>query len=122
LTAFVALSAIMRYVVHAPFAFTEELVGLLFAALVFLALPYVTLQRKHIEVTLVTDLFSAPVRRIADITAHLLVLIFCLWFGKYAFEFVLFSFELRSSTDLAGITLWPWMGTMVLACLLMGIF
>lgn len=122
LTAFVALSAFMRYAMNEPFAFTEEFVGLLFAALVFLALPYVTLQCKHIQVTLVTDLFPPRLRRFTDVVSHLLVLLFCLWFGTYAFDFAYFSFELHSSTDLAGITLWPWMGTMVLASLLMGIF
>jgi len=56
MTIFVSLSAIMRYVIGKPFGFTEELVGLLFAALVCLALPYVTARRNHIEITLIFDL------------------------------------------------------------------
>jgi TRAP-type C4-dicarboxylate transport system permease small subunit len=121
LTVFVALSAVMRYVVGSPFAFTEELVGLLFSVLVFLSLPYVTLQRKHIEVTIVTDHYRARLRRFTDIAAHLLVVLFFIWFGKYAFDFALFSFELNSRTDLSGISLWPWMSAMVVASVLSGI-
>jgi len=121
LTGLVALAAIMRYVFHAPFAFTEELVGLLFSALVFLALPYVTLNRKHIHVTLLSDLLPAQVRRVTGLLGDLLVVVFCIWFGTYAWQFAEFSFELGARTDLAGITLWPWMGFMVLACGLMGV-
>lgn len=121
LTIFVALSAIMRYVVGEPFAFTEELVGLLFSALVFLALPYVTVYRRHICITLVTGLFPSAVRRIADMAGDLFVLLFGLWFGYYAYDFASFSRYLGSRSDLANITLWPWMSLMVAASVLMAI-
>jgi TRAP-type C4-dicarboxylate transport system permease small subunit len=122
LTIFVALSAVMRYVVGAPFPFTEELVGLLFSALVFLALPYVTLRRQHIQVTILTDCFPAGMRRGCDIAARLLIVLFAAWFGSYAWDFALTSYQLGSRSDMAGIPLWPWMGLIVLACLLMAVF
>lgn len=122
LTGFVALSAVMRYVFHAPFAFTEELVGLLFAALVFLALPFVTLKRRHIHVTLLSDLFPTSVQRLSNIAGDLLVVLFCVWFGSFAFDFTHFSFELGARTDLSRILLWPWMALMVAASALMGLF
>src|SRR5690606_40639934 len=92
LTLFVALSAIMRYAIGEPFSFTEELVGLLFSALVFLALPYVTVYRRHINITLITGLFPPTVRRIADMAGDLCVVLFSLWFGYYAYTFTAFSF------------------------------
>ncbi|MBV7485134.1 TRAP transporter small permease [Bordetella sp. BOR01] len=122
LTLFVALSAVMRYVVGSPFPFTEELVGLLFSALVFLALPYVTLHRQHIEVTLVTDCFPPAVRRWTDRLANGLVILFAFWFGSYAFDFALVSYQIQARTDIAGIVLWPWMALIVLACVLMAGF
>src|SRR3546814_20388170 len=66
LTLFVALSAVMRYVVGAPFSFTEEMVGLFFSALVLLALPYVTLHWQHIEVRILTDRLPPALRRWPD--------------------------------------------------------
>lgn len=121
LTVFVALSAVMRYALGQPFNFTEELVGLLFSALVFLALPYVTVHRRHICINLLTSQFPPALRRVTDLAADLLVVLFCIWFGYYAFDFTAFSRELGSRSDLAGLTLWPWMSLMVLASLLMGL-
>lgn len=122
LTSFVALSAVMRYVAGKPFAFTEELVGLLFCALVFLALPAVTLRRQHIEVTLLRDCFGPRARQLCDIAARLLTVLFALWFGWYALDFALISYQLTSRSDMAGMLLWPWMSLIVLACALMAWF
>jgi len=122
LTSFVALSAVMRYVVGAPLPFTEELVGLLFSALVFLALPYVTLHRQHIEVTLLTDRFPPAVRRWTDRLANGLVILFAVWFGIYAFDFAAVSYQVQARTDIANVVLWPWMALIVLACVLMAGF
>jgi len=122
LTSFVALSAVMRYVVGAPFPFTEELVGLFFSALIFLALPYVTLHRQHIEVTLLTDRFPPAIRRWTDRLANGLIILFAIWFGSYAFDFAYVSYQVKARTDIASIVLWPWMALIVLACVLMAVF
>ena len=103
-TVFVALSSMMRYAIGKPFAYTEELVGLLFATMVFLSLPYCTLRRRHIEVTLLTDR----------------LLLFCIWYGTFAWEFVAVSWQLHSKSDMGGILLWPWMASMFVACVLIG--
>jgi TRAP-type C4-dicarboxylate transport system permease small subunit len=119
-TAFVALSSIMRYVIGQPFAYTEELVGLLFATMVYLSLPYCTMHRRHIEVTILTDMFPPAIRRLADVGAALLVLVFCGWYGSFAWEFVSVSWRLHSTSDIGGILLWPWMSSMLAACALIG--
>ena len=67
---FVVLSSVMRYVVGAPFAFTEELVGLLFTAMIFAGMPVCTLRRTHISVTIIPDLLSDGSRRIVDRVAY----------------------------------------------------
>lgn len=121
LTGLVVLSAGMRYVVGSPFAFTEEIVGLLFAAMVFLSFPSCTIHRRHIEVTLISERLKPRARRLARAAGNLLVLLFCAWYGSFAWEFTALSLRLRSKSDVGGIVLWPWMGTMVLACLLMAV-
>lgn len=115
MTIFVSLSAIMRYVIGKPFGFTEELVGLLFAALVFLALPYVTARRNHIEIALIFDLLPKFMGRILYAIGSVLAAVYMLWFGYFAFDFTYFSYLIGSSSDLGNITLWPWMGLMVVS-------
>lgn len=117
-TGFVALSAIMRYVLGQPFSYTEELVGLLFATMVYLSLPYCTLHGRHIEVTIITDRFSAAGRRWCERASAALVLLFCGWYGSFAWEFVAVSWRLNAKSDMGGIVLWPWMASMLAACVL----
>lgn len=115
---FVALSSTMRYAIGKPFAYTEELVGLLFAAMVYLSLPYCTMHRRHIEVTLLTDRFPPALRHAAELASALLVLVFCVWYGTFAWEFVSVSWRLHSRSDMGGFPLWPWMASMLVACVL----
>jgi TRAP-type C4-dicarboxylate transport system permease small subunit len=116
LTAFVALSAFMRYFVGEPFSFTEPLVGLLFCAMVFLSLPYCTVRRRHIEVTLLTDRMSPAWRRAMGVLSGMLMIVFCVWFGIYAWDFAQVSYRLNSKSDFGNLPLWPWMGLIVVSC------
>lgn|SRR5690625_3803755 len=118
MTLLVSLSAVMRYIVGRPFAFTEELVGLLFSALVFLALPFVTAYREHIEITLIFDLLPKKMQSYLYSLGVLLASLYMLWFGYFAFDFAQFSFVIKSTSDLGSITLWPWMGLMFVSSVL----
>jgi len=115
MTLLVSLSAVMRYAVGKPFGFTEELVGLLFSSLVFLALPYVTASRQHIEITLIYDLLPQKTKYFLFVLGTVLASVYMLWFAYYAFEFAYFSFLIGSTSDLGNIALWPWMGLMVVS-------
>lgn len=117
-TGFVALSSIMRYVLGQPLAYTEELVGLLFATMVFLSLPYCTMQGRHIEVTILTDRFPPAARRWSQRVSALLVLVFCVWYGSFAWEFVSTSWRVNAKSDMGSIVLWPWMASMIVALIL----
>jgi TRAP-type C4-dicarboxylate transport system permease small subunit len=119
LSAFVALSAFMRYLVGAPFAFTEEFVGLLFSAMVFLALPYCSYSGQHIRVTLLTDHLPKSWRTYSDIAATIFTILFCILFAWIAFDFTWTSYALGARSDIGRLLLWPWMATMPLACLFM---
>lgn len=121
LSGLVALAAFMRYFVDRPFPFTEEIVGLLFSAMVFLALPYCSLHDRHIKVTIVSDALPPAWRRVSAVVATIMVLVFCAVYGLFSYDFAALSFRLRSASDMAGITLWPWMAAIPLACLLMAV-
>ncbi|MBL8704433.1 MAG: TRAP transporter small permease subunit [Rhodospirillales bacterium] len=121
LTAFVALSAFMRYLVGTPFAFTEETVGLLFSAMVFLSLPYCTYAGTHIRVTLVTDHLSAGWQRRMALASTVFTIAFSLVYGWFAFDFAWTSLALNAKSDIGRIPLWPWMMAMPFACAIMGL-
>lgn len=121
LTFFVAIASVMRYLVGSPFAFTEEIVGLLFTAMVFLALPYCTLHGKQIEVTFVVERLPLTWRRVSAAAALLFTFAFCLSFGYFSYEFTETSFAVNARSDMGRILLWPWMATMPIACVLVAV-
>jgi len=117
---FIMLSVFMRYFVGAPFRFTEELVGLLFAAMVFLVLPVAEIRNMHIRVTVLTNLFTPFWRAIAELGSMLAVVAFAVIFGLLSFDFAAMSYLIGSKTSMGGMLLYPWMGLMPLASGLLG--
>ncbi|ESR27470.1 TRAP transporter small permease [Lutibaculum baratangense] len=118
---FVVLSSIMRYFVGAPFAFTEELVGLLFTAMIFAGLPVCTLRRRHISVTIVPDLMPEAMRRFIDRVAYAIVAVFCVWFGILTWEYLQITIALDARSAGSRLLLWPWTAVLPLSCLLSGL-
>ena len=76
----VVAGVVMRYAFNAPLGFTEELVGLLLVAMLFLSLPLGALANRHVSVTLLTQALSPVGRRIADAMAALVTIAFAVWF------------------------------------------
>lgn len=121
MAAFVALSSIMRYVIGAPFGFTEELVGLLFTAIVFTGLPVCTLRKSHLSVTILPDLLPPAGKRIMDGVAHAIVFGFCVWFGLLTFEYLQTTLALNARSSGSRLLLWPWVAVLPTACFLSGL-
>jgi TRAP-type C4-dicarboxylate transport system permease small subunit len=118
LTAFVVLSAFMRYFLGKPFNFTEELVGLLFMVLIFCALPLATVGQAHIRVTIAIERLSPRARRVAEIFNLLVIGVFAAWLGYAVHGFSAFSYEIGARTDQGEWPLAPWMAVMPLVLLL----
>ena len=118
MSGFVALSAIMRYVLGSPFSFTEELVGLIFTAMVFAGIPIATLRRTHISVTIIPDLLPEWAQRLLDRVAHAVILLFCLWFGKLTWNYLQLTIALNARSSGVQLILWPWTAVLPLSCLL----
>ena len=118
---FVATSAIMRYVIGAPFRFTEELVGLLFVATVFLTLPLCFVLNRNICMSLIIDRLPASVRRITEFFGFLACLAFVWLFGAASLEFALQSLNLESRSDMSELLLWPWMLVMPISVTCVGL-
>lgn len=112
LTGFVCLSVFMRYFVRTPFPFSEELVALLFLATVFMSFPFATVFDRHIRISIFTDLFKAPGRRLGAILNHAVIVAFTVWFGLLSIDYTSFSYQLDVKAEISGWTLWPWMAIM----------
>lgn len=121
MTLFVVLASVMRYGLGSPFAFTEELVGLLFTTMIFLGVPICTLRNSHIAVTILPDMMRPRMRGIADRLASVLVVVFCVWFGYLSFGYMQTAIELDARSAGSRLLLWPWTAILPLSCLFAGI-
>lgn len=119
--AFVTLSSLMRYIIGSPFSFTEELVGLLFTAMIFAGIPVITLRQKHICVTIVPDLLSSRGKDFMLRVSHLLILVFCVWFGKLTWDYLQITVSLDARSAGSRLVLWPWTAVLPLSCALSGL-
>ncbi|MDA4847859.1 TRAP transporter small permease [Hoeflea poritis] len=111
---FVALSAIMRYAFSAPFAFTEDIVGLLFCGIVFSALANVEFENRHIRIDLLEGVFGDRLAVIQSASRHLLAAGFYLWFAAEALQYFSFVYKAGSATVIGNLPLYPWVGLIVL--------
>lgn len=102
-------SVVMRRVVGAPLFYTEELVGLLLSASLFLALPMVTVQAQHVRVTFVVQALGTRGRNALAWLAAAVTLGFCGWFLVEALPWLEFALQRRIKTDAASLLLAPWM-------------
>jgi len=109
MTALVIIAAVMRYVVGAPFRFTEELVALLYMAMVFLAIPIATLEKRHVSIDILPAAVSRVMARPLAMLAALVTVIFAVWFTIDSLAFVEQSVRFSSRTEQTDILLWPWM-------------
>jgi TRAP-type C4-dicarboxylate transport system permease small subunit len=109
LTALVVIASFMRYFIGKPFAFTEELVALLYMAMVFLAIPLVTVKGTHITVSVMPEAVRRRIGPALRVGGVLVMIVFCAWFTVEAFNFVQRSRGLASRSEQFGLLLWPWM-------------
>ena len=121
--AFILAAVVMRYVVSAPFRFTEELSGLLLAMMVFLAMPLALVRDLNIRVTLVTDAMPRMARRVAWIASELILVAFAAIFAWQSWNLTEFHLRLGLRSEQARLELWPWLAVMtacVALCALVG--
>ena len=121
MTALVSLSVVMRYFVGSPFAFTEELVALLYLAMVFFTIPIGSLRREHIVVTVCVERAGPRLQWLLGLAAAIVMIVFAVWFVYETYLFAVFSRKLEARSDHVGILLWPWMTIMPATISLVGV-
>ncbi|PKO63007.1 MAG: TRAP transporter small permease [Betaproteobacteria bacterium HGW-Betaproteobacteria-18] len=105
-------SVVMRRVADSPLYYTEELVGLLLGASLFLALPMVTQQGTHVRVTFLAHFLSQRGRAVLAVLAAIVTVAFCVWFTIEAIPWLEFAFRRNIKTDAASLRLAPWMAVL----------
>ena len=121
MVALVVLSVAMRHLANAPLRFTEELVGLLLCATLFLALPQVTLSGSHVRVDLLPRTLGPRGRRVLGMLAAAVIVAFCLWFTLEALPWLDFAFSRNLKSEASRLLLYPWMATAPLSLALTGL-
>ncbi|WGF87847.1 TRAP transporter small permease [Marinivivus vitaminiproducens] len=111
-------SVMMRYIWLSPLRFTDELVGLLFAGCVFLAIPFVFAMDLNIRVTLISDHLPRRLQSVAAYASNLSCVVFFLLFGYLSYDFASFSLMIGARSDIAQIPVGPWMALMPVSCFL----
>jgi TRAP-type C4-dicarboxylate transport system permease small subunit len=106
--AVVFAAVVMRYAVGAPFAFTEELSGLLLAMSVFLMLPLTVAANLNIRITLVTERLRGTAARLAWVFGELILLAFFAVFAWEAWKFFGLALRFKEKSEQAQLVLAPW--------------
>lgn len=118
---FVALSAAMRYFVGRPFAFSDELVGLMVVTLAFMALPHALAENRHIRITALTDRLPTRMQKLAGAVGLAILLGFVVVFGLEMRAAIAYAIRFNVRGEMGGLPLYPWMLTIPVALALTGL-
>lgn len=121
IVALVGTSVTMRHIAHAPFRFTEELVGLLMTAAFFLALPLVTLKAEHVRVQVLVASLPPHLTRWVSTAAAVFGVVFSLWFFYLCVPWFEFAYLRTIKTEVGRLLMYPWMAVVPLSMLLTAI-
>ncbi len=120
----IVTSVVLRKFFNTPLFFTEELVGLLMSASLFLALPMATIKGQHIRVTLLLD----SLKERAPFLSKLLIIFgmvvgigFTGWIFWEAIPWMEFAIKRELKSETARILLYPLMSVVPVSMGLCGI-
>ncbi|MFK7862191.1 MAG: TRAP transporter small permease [Granulosicoccus sp.] len=105
----ITAAVVMRRLVGAPLHITEDIVGLMLSAVLFLGLPLVTLRSRHVRVSIVVNVLPARFAVLADLAAMLVGILFFGWIFIKALPWIEFAFVRNLKSETARLLLYPWM-------------
>lgn len=118
ITVIINLSVVRRYLLESPLSFSDELSSLLFSSWVLLAIPFLFAFDKNIRVMLIVENYPPRMRSLVERFSDLLIIAFFLILGSYSLSDVMFVHRIKASTDVAEISIAPWMAMLPLSCFL----
>jgi len=108
----VTTSVILRRVVGTPLHVTEDIVGLLLTAMLFLGLPLVTLRSQHVRVSIVSNALAPRFGGVVHVAAMLVGVVFFGWIFIKALPWLEFAWARNLKTETARLLLYPWMAAL----------
>ncbi len=120
----IVASVVLRKFFNTPLFFTEELVGLLMSASLFLALPMATIKGQHIRVTLLLDSLKERVPMLSKLLMLFGILVgigFTGWIFWEAIPWMEFAIKRELKSETARILLYPLMSVVPVSMGLCGI-
>ena len=117
----VLAAVVMRYVWDRPWAFTEELAGLLMTLAVFTLLPSTVLREIHIRVTVLSERITGTTSRVLFVLGQVLLVVFCVVFVREAWGIYEFTAKLNLLSEQARLPLAPFLLISTVAMALAGI-
>ncbi len=117
----IVTSVFMRKFATTPLHITEELVGLILSATLFLGLPMVTLKARHVRVSILVDRLGEQGRKILQFLALVIGVLLFAWLLTDAFPWWEFAHRLNLKTETTRILLYPWMAVLPVSLILTGL-
>lgn len=90
MTLIIAIQVFQRYVLQSSLDWSEELARYLFIWSVYVGCSFATHKDRHLEVTIMRNLFGAGVAKFVTIAAYICTIGFCLFVAYWGAQMVLF--------------------------------
>ena len=108
-TFLLAFASIRRYVVDAPLAVTDELVGFLLVSIAFLSVAEGFLRGRQVRLLFLWNVLPRRIRNVLWLLGHIFALVVLALIVTQTWNFAAFSFEIGAKSSVADISEWPWM-------------
>ncbi len=115
IVAIIVTGVVMRRFFNTPLHITEDVVGLMLSAVLFLGLPLVTLRAQHVRVSIVADYLAPRFGTGLRIGAMLVGVLFFGWILYESIPWFEFAWKRGLKTETARILLYPWMAILPLS-------
>ncbi len=115
IVAIIVAGVIMRRFANAPLHITEDMVGLMLSAVLFLGVPYVTLRSKHVRVAIIADAVNKRFAPVLTAAAMSVGLVFFGWIFLESLPWLEFAWKRGIRTETARLLLYPWMAVLPLS-------
>ena len=117
----VLAAVMMRYVWGQPWAFTEELAGLLMTLAVFTLLPSTVMREIHIRVTVLSEHVPGVAGQLLFIAGKVLLVVFCGVFLREAWGIYEFTAQPKLLSEQARLPLAPFLLLSAISVALAGV-
>lgn len=121
IVAIITTGVMMRRFANTPLHTTEDFVGLMLSAMLFLGLPLVTLRSQHVRVSIVANALQPRFSLAVHLAAMLVGVVFFGWIFVKALPWLEFAFARNLKTETARLLLYPWMAVLPLSVGLTGV-